>query len=117
MDFGYAKHLASGSKTYTFAGTPEYVAPEIILGNGHDRAADYWTLGILIHELLSGKPPFRGTNQVKTYNLILRGIDAIELNSKIPKVAQTLVRKLCRSFPTERLGYLKNGIKDIKSHR
>ncbi|XP_077292694.1 cGMP-dependent protein kinase, isozyme 1-like isoform X2 [Arctopsyche grandis] len=117
VDFGYAKYLSSGSKTYTFAGTPEYVAPEVILGNGHDRAADYWTLGILIHELLVGKPPFRGTNQVKTYNLIIRGIDAIEFTSKIPKVAQPLIRKLCRSFPTERLGYLRNGIKDIKNHR
>lgn len=54
MDFGFAKHIGKCSKTWTFCGTPEYVAPEIILNRGHDRAVDYWALGILIHELLNG---------------------------------------------------------------
>jgi cGMP-dependent protein kinase len=54
VDFGFSKLLSVTSKTWTFCGTPEYVAPEIILNKGHDRAVDYWSLGILIFELLTG---------------------------------------------------------------
>jgi cGMP-dependent protein kinase 1 len=72
--------------------------------------------GILVHELLMGKPPFRGKDQMQTYNLILRGIDCIQLSQKIPKKAQILIKRLCRQAPSERLGVQKNGIKDIKAH-
>lgn len=54
VDFGFSKYIGYSGKTWTFCGTPEYVAPEIILNKGHDRAVDYWALGILIHELLTG---------------------------------------------------------------
>lgn len=54
VDFGFAKYIGYSTKTWTFCGTPEYVAPEIILNKGHDRAVDYWALGILIGELLTG---------------------------------------------------------------
>ncbi|XP_013146031.1 PREDICTED: cGMP-dependent protein kinase, isozyme 1-like [Papilio polytes] len=119
VDFGFAKRLSQNSKTWTFAGTPEYVAPEIVLNKGHDRAVDCWALGVLIHELLVGKPPFRaaGGDHMKTYTLILRGIDAVAFHPRVPKSAQLLVRKLCRAVPAERLGYLKNGIVDIKNHK
>lgn len=116
VDFGFAKRIGANQKTWTFAGTPEYVSPEIILNKGHDRAVDYWALGVFIHELLVGKPPFRGKNHMKTYNAILRGIDIIELPSRIPKKAQVLIKRLCRQIPAERLGYGKNGIADIKNH-
>lgn len=55
VDFGFAKRVGLGKKTWTFCGTPEYVAPEIILNKGHDSSADCWSLGILIFELLSGR--------------------------------------------------------------
>lgn len=63
-----------------------------------------------------GKPPFRGKDQMQTYNLILRGIDCIQLSQKIPKKAQLLIKRLCRSIGSERLGMQKNGIQDVKGH-
>ncbi|XP_075149492.1 cGMP-dependent protein kinase 1 isoform X2 [Haematobia irritans] len=116
VDFGFAKHIPTNQKTHTFAGTPEYVAPEIILDRGHDRSVDYWALGILIFELLVGKTPFRGQNQIKIYQQILGGIDVIQMPSKIPKSAQNLIRALCKQLPAERLGYQRKGILDIKKH-
>ncbi|BFF93953.1 cGMP-dependent protein kinase 1 [Drosophila madeirensis] len=116
VDFGFSKYVRPNEKTNTFAGTPEYVAPEIILDRGHDRAVDYWALGILIYELLVGKTPFRGVNQIKIYQQILSGIDVIHMPTRIPKPAQHLVRHLCKQLPAERLGYQRKGISDIKRH-
>ncbi|XP_054454621.1 cGMP-dependent protein kinase 1-like isoform X4 [Anoplopoma fimbria] len=117
VDFGFAKKIGFCKKTWTFCGTPEYVAPEIILNKGHDVSADYWSLGILMYELLTGSPPFSGPDPMKTYNVILRGIDMIEFPKKTTKNAANLIKKLCRDNPSERLGNLKNGVKDIQKHK
>ncbi|KAK2818600.1 hypothetical protein Q5P01_024161 [Channa striata] len=117
VDFGFAKTVGLGKKTWTFCGTPEYVAPEIILNKGHDGSADCWSLGILVFELLSGRPPFSGSDPMKTYNIILRGIDMIEFPKKISKSAANLIKRLCRDNPSERLGNQKNGLKDVQKHK
>ncbi|XP_046753310.1 cGMP-dependent protein kinase, isozyme 2 forms cD4/T1/T3A/T3B isoform X1 [Diprion similis] len=117
VDFGFAKHLDNGKKTWTFCGTPEYVAPEVILNKGHDISADYWSLGVLMYELLTGTPPFTGADPMKTYNIILKGIDAIEFPRSITRNATALIKKLCRDNPAERLGYQKGGISEIQKHK
>nr|XP_015219978.1 PREDICTED: cGMP-dependent protein kinase 2 isoform X3 [Lepisosteus oculatus] len=117
VDFGFAKKIECGQKTWTFCGTPEYVAPEIILNKGHDFSVDFWSLGILVFELLTGNPPFCGSDQMMTYNFILKGIEKMDFPKKITRRPEDLIRKLCKQNPTERLGNLKNGITDIKKHR
>ncbi|XP_031726407.1 cGMP-dependent protein kinase 2 [Anarrhichthys ocellatus] len=117
VDFGFAKKIRCGQKTWTFCGTPEYVAPEIILNKGHNFSVDFWSLGILVFELLTGSPPFSGSDQMMTYTFILKGIEKMDFPKKVTKRPEDLIRKLCRRNPAERLGNLKNGITDIKKHR
>ncbi|XP_075240396.1 cGMP-dependent protein kinase 1-like isoform X4 [Convolutriloba macropyga] len=117
-DFGFAKKIGRESKTWTFCGTPEYTAPEIILNKGHDFAADYWAIGILVYELLNGIPPFTGGDAMKTYSMILKGVDMLDLPTKrMHKNSVNFMKKCCKINPSERLGYQKNGITDIKKHK
>ncbi|XP_043535155.1 cGMP-dependent protein kinase 2 isoform X3 [Chiloscyllium plagiosum] len=116
-DFGFAKRIGLGKKTWTFCGTPEYVAPEIIMNKGHDFGADYWSLGILVFELLTGNPPFTGSDPIQIYNMILRGMEKVDFPKRISKRPEDLIRRLCKINPTERLGNKKNGINDIRKHK
>ncbi|XP_075697786.1 cGMP-dependent protein kinase 2-like [Rhinoderma darwinii] len=117
VDFGFAKKIGPGKKTWTFCGTPEYVAPEIIMNRGHDFGADYWSLGILIYELLTGSPPFSGTDPIKIYNMVLKGIEKVDFPHRIGRRSEDLIRRLCRINPAERLGNRKNGISDIRKQK
>ncbi|KAL4641105.1 cGMP-dependent protein kinase 2-like [Arapaima gigas] len=116
-DFGFAKKIGPGKKTWTFCGTPEYVAPEVILNKGHDFGADCWSLGILIFELLTGSPPFSGSDPIKIYTMVLHGIEKVDFPKRIGKRADDLIRRLCRLNPAYRLGNKKNGIVDIKKQK
>ncbi|CAG0892869.1 unnamed protein product [Cyprideis torosa] len=117
VDFGFSKYVGPFEKTWTFCGTPEYVAPEVILNKGHDKAVDYWSLGVFMYELLSGAPPFTSSDPMKTYNIILRGIDSINFPRYMSRNSIALIRKLCRDSPAERLGLGRQGVGEIRKHK
>ena len=70
-DFGFAK-ICTG-RTYTLCGTPEYLAPEILLNKGHGKPVDWWTFGVLLYEMIAGIDPFNDEDPMLIYQKILKG--------------------------------------------
>ena len=115
IDFGMAKIIKNDEKATSFCGTPEYLAPEIITGEGHNRAADWWSFGILIFEMLCGIPPFYCDNNEKMYELIMHA--ELKFPKKIPVSdnSKDLLKKLLVKKQNNRLG-AKNGFAEIREH-
>jgi serine/threonine protein kinase len=110
-DFGLAKqNMGENNKTYTFCGTPEYVAPEILKGTGHNKAVDWWSLGILLFEMLTGLPPFYNENVNEMYELILSA--PLTFPDHVGPDARNLITELLNRDPAQRLS---DGDK-IKAH-
>ncbi|ODV96770.1 hypothetical protein PACTADRAFT_40116 [Pachysolen tannophilus NRRL Y-2460] len=112
-DFGLCKiNMKLQEKTNTFCGTPEYLAPELLLGQGYTRVVDYWTLGTLLYEMLTGLPPFYDDDTSVMYKKILQ--DPLSFPSFLDSNTKSLIKNLLNRDPTKRLGY--NGTQEIKSH-
>ncbi|KAF2164510.1 hypothetical protein M409DRAFT_25387 [Zasmidium cellare ATCC 36951] len=114
-DFGLCKlDMKDEDKTNTFCGTPEYLAPELLHGQGYTKAVDWWTLGVLLYEMLTGLPPFYDENTNEMYRKILSEPLHFPGPEIVPPAARDLLSKLLDRDATRRLGT--NGAAEIKAH-
>ena len=115
VDFGMSKKLDDEEKAMSFCGTPDYLAPEVITMEGHDKMADWWSFGILVYEMLIGFPPFFVENIDKMYEMIKSSPVKFPKKINLSDDAKDLIKKLLEKDPKKRLGY-QNGIEEIKNH-
>jgi len=112
-DFGLSKEIDQDGTT-TFCGTPEYLAPEVLKGQSHGHAVDWWSLGTLVFEMLTGLPPFYSQNINTMYQKILNY--DLKFPSHVSADAQSLLTGLLNRNPDQRLGSGPNGSAAIKGH-
>lgn len=114
-DFGLSKEdCASSDTTFTFCGTPEYMAPEVIMENGHGKSVDFWALGVLVFEMVTGVHPFYSRNKEEMYRRILSHTPV--LPPYLTKEAKDILQALTCKDPAARLGSGPRGALEVKEH-
>ncbi|XP_071255947.1 ribosomal protein S6 kinase alpha-6 isoform X2 [Salvelinus alpinus] len=114
-DFGLSKESVDvDKKAYSFCGTVEYMAPEVVNRRGHTQSADWWSLGVLMFEMLTGTLPFQGKDRNETMNMILKA--KLGMPQFLSLEAQSLLRMLFKRHPANRLGAGADGVEEIKRH-
>mmetsp|Transcript_24799 Transcript_24799/g.67719 ORF Transcript_24799/g.67719 Transcript_24799/m.67719 type:complete len:352 (-) Transcript_24799:219-1274(-) len=111
-DFGLAKFVIGHS--YTTCGTPDYFAPEMVLGLGHTNAVDWWTLGVLVYELMMSDTPFSAQDTIHIFRKVTRGMEFVNFPPRGDW--PSLVKGLCKQDPSERLPMRKDGSKTVEEH-
>ncbi|KAJ8099323.1 kinase-like domain-containing protein [Lipomyces tetrasporus] len=111
-DFGFAKEVPD--VTYTMCGTPDYIAPEVIARKAYNKSVDWWSLGILVFEMLTGYTPFYDQTPMRTYEKVLQ-CEVRYPNYILPEARDLLSNLVTRDL-TRRLGNLANGSADVKNH-
>lgn len=112
-DFGLSKEsVDQEKKAYSFCGTVEYMAPEVVNRRGHSQSADWWSYGVLMFEMLTGTLPFQGKDRNETMNMILKA--KLGMPQFLSAEAQSLLRMLFKRNPANRLG--SEGVEEVKRH-
>jgi len=114
-DFGLCKEgIGYGDRTGTFCGTPEFLAPEVLLEPTYTRAVDWWGLGVLIYEMLVGESPFPGETEEEIFEAITR--DEVKYPRYLSAESLSLMRRLLRKTVDKRLGSSEKDAEDVKKH-
>lgn len=113
-DMGLAKMILG--KTYTVCGTADYFAPETLKQTGHNRAVDWWAIGVLLFIFMAGRSPFDAEDVLQIYKNIVKGFSKVKFPKNFVPDLVDAIKSLCRKKPEERITMQKGGVQNLKDH-